>query len=429
MNRVFSKISIIFALISKNHSIVMQLLTEFFYDWMFSVTNQEIISKYLAVLFSGTCIVVASFLTFVICRKIIFAFAHRVAKRTKSDWDDIFIHNKALHGIAHLVPATLIHFSANFAGVFFPSLLSYVLKTADLYFLFTIIFIINSSLKSINEIYNKNFAFSKDRPINGIIQLTHILVYFIGFLILIAILFNKELSKLLTGLGAVAAILILVFKDAILGFVASMQISINDMVKVGDWIEMPSRGADGEVTEINLTTVKIQNWNKTISMIPTYALISETFVNWKGMQQAEGREIQRSVNLDMTSIRFCSLEMLERFSKIPLISDIVSQKKMELSKNSVLDFDQQLTNSALFKIYIERYLEKNPLINKDMTLMVRYLQSDNFGLPIQVYGFSKEKELQNFEQLQTQLFDHIIAILPEFDLRIFQSPVAIPNPR
>lgn len=405
----------------------MQLVTEFFYEWMFSVTSREGISMLLAALFAGIVLIVSAFVLFLIVRKVLFSIAYRIAKKTETEWDDIILKNKTLNGLAHLIPATLIFFSANYAGLYFPSSVIYVRKFAEIYYLFTFIFTINAFLTSINEIYNRSFSFSKERPITGIVQLLKIFIFFAGFLFLISILFNKELSKLLTGLGAAAAILLLVFKDAILGFVASMQISMNDMLKLGDWIEMPSRNADGEVMEINLTTVKVRNWDLTISMIPTYSLISETFVNWKGMQESEGRRIKRSVNIDMTSIVFCNELMLDKFSGYSLIGEYVLGVIDQQKNNN--DLKNKVTNLTIFRKYVEMYILGNPKVNKDMTLIVRHLQSNNYGLPIEIIMFSKDKVWENYESLQSDIFDHIMAVIPEFELRIYQSPMTAYLPR
>jgi len=243
-------------------------------------------------------------------------------------------------------------------------------------------------------------------------------------------LFGKQLWTLFKGLGAAAAILMLVFKDSILGFVAGIQIMMNDMVKIDDWIEMRSRGADGSVIEINLTTVKVQNWDKTISMIPTYALITESFVNWRGMQQGDGRRIKRSINIDMNSVRFCDQHMLEEFKKFVLIRDYVSQKQAEIEAfNQTLNVSpedhyngRRQTNLGVFRKYLEAYLRNHPLVNLDMPFIVRHLQPTETGIPLEVYVFCKDKAWANYEGVQADIFDHILAVMPLFGLRVFQNP-------
>jgi miniconductance mechanosensitive channel len=248
--------------------------------------------------------------------------------------------------------------------------------------------------------------------------------------LVIALLFKQSPFGILGGLGAMTAVLILVFKDTILGLVASFQISTTDMVRIGDWIEMPKYGADGDVIDVSLHTIKIQNWNKTISTIPTYALISDTFKNWRGMSDSGGRRIKRAVNIDITSIKFCTEEMIKRFSKFQYISEHVEKKKKELAEfNEVNRFDiselvngRHMTNIGTFRAYLEEYLRNHPKIHQDMTFLVRQLPPGEHGLPIEIYVFSNDQRWAQYEAIQADIFDHILAVLPMFDLRAFQSP-------
>ncbi len=253
---------------------------------------------------------------------------------------------------------------------------------------------------------------------------------FLASIVVIALLIGKDPSVLIAGLGALAAVLMLIFKDTLLGFVASIQLSANDMLKVGDWIEMPGHRADGTVLDITLNTVKVQNWDKTISTIPTYAMVSESFTNWRGMEESEGRRIKRAIFIDMYSIRFCTPEMLEHFKKFENLREYVTQKEEEirkynekhgLSPDDLLSARRQ-TNIGVFRKYLELYLKNNPRINHRMTFIIRQLQSTEKGLPVEIYVFSKEKEWANYEKLQNDIFDHIFAVIPEFGLKIFQSP-------
>jgi len=249
-------------------------------------------------------------------------------------------------------------------------------------------------------------------------------------IMIIALLIGKDPTILLTGLGALAAVLILVFKDTILGFVASIQLSANKMVSIGDWIEMKSHRADGTVIDITLNTVKVQNWDKTISTIPTYALVSESFNNWKGMEESGGRRIMRAVSIDLGSIKFCDSAMLSRFEKFDLIRDYVIQKEGELKEynkgKNILDEDyisgRHQTNVGIFRKYLEVYLRQHPLINLDMTFLVRQLSTSGKGLRIEIYVFSKDQEWAKYEAVQSDIFDHIFAVVPEFELKIFQEP-------
>lgn len=408
----------------------MQALNQLFFDWIYSITDKEPLSQLLSTLTMGAALLIIAFSLLYVARKIMQTLAHRMSKKTKTEWDDIFLKNNLFLGIAHFIPASILYFSAGYAEMFYPELDKLIIKVANLYYLFAILYTFTSFLSSLNEIYNKSFSFAKEKPITGFIQLIKIFAYFIAILVVISILFDKEMGTLLTGLGAMAAVLMLIFRDSILGFVAGFQISMNNMVKIGDWISMPQRGADGPVTEINLTTVKVENWDKTISNLPTYSLVSESFVNWKGMEESGGRRIMRSINIDMESVKFCDATMLEKFEKFRLIKDYIITKqqeieefnaKMDLSPNDYFNGRRQ-TNLGIFRKYLDAYLKNHPKVHNDMTFLIRHLEPTDKGIPIQIYVFSKENEWAQYEAVQADIFDHIIAVLPEFGLRIFQIP-------
>ena len=256
-----------------------------------------------------------------------------------------------------------------------------------------------------------------------------ILVYFIAGIFIIGIIFDKSPLYLLGGLSAIAAVLLLVFKDTILGLVASIQLSANKMLKPGDWIEMPKHNANGTVIDISLNTVKVQNFDKTISTIPTYSLVADSFLNWSGMEESEGRRIKRSINIDMKSVQFCDEEMLERFKKLHLIQSYISDRQKEITDhNKKLGIEDESypngrrqTNLGIFRKYLEEYLKNNPHTNNNMTLLVRHLQPTETGLPVEIYMFSKNKDWVDYEGIQADIFDHILAIIPEFKLRVFQG--------
>lgn len=408
----------------------MKNIVQTLFEWLIDENVNMLLAKKLATLTGGLLVILIALILLYLFRNIFVQMAHQFAKNTKTEWDDILLKNKFFIGLAHLAPASFIYFSVDFSTAFYPAWELIILKFGKVYFLFTSIFILNAVLSSINDIYNISFSQSKERPLTGFVQLIKIFSYFIGLLILISILTNLDLSNLFKGLGAAAAILLLVFKDTILGFVASIQISMNDMVKVGDWITMPSRGADGTVTEIKLHTVKVQNWDKTISMIPTHSLITETFVNWKGMEQSGGRRIKRSINIDMTSVKFCSQEMLRNFQKFVLIKEYVISKEQEIEAfNASLNISpeehyngRRQTNLGIFRKYLEAYLSNNPNINTEMTFLVRHLQPTETGIPIEIYVFSKDQRWANYESIQADIFDHVLAVLPAFELKVFQNP-------
>ncbi|MBN2634907.1 MAG: mechanosensitive ion channel [Prolixibacteraceae bacterium] len=372
-----------------------------------------------------------------------------MAERTKTDWDDILVKNKVFNGLAHLVPAFIIYYTADFAypqlsqdisnfsqealnelsKIYYLSLNNLLLSIAKLYFTIIIVYVGNTILNAGLEIYNTT-EYSHHRSMKGYVQLLKILIYFMAAIIIISVLLDRDPTILLTGLGAMAAVLLLIFKDTILGFVASIQLSANEMVKIGDWIEMKSHGADGTVIDITLNTVKVQNWDKTISTIPTYALVAESFNNWKGMEESGGRRIKRAVYIDMSTIKLCDTAMLGRYEKFFLIRDYVKQKEQEIrafnkSKN-LSDEDiisgRRQTNIGVFRKYLEVYLQNHPMVNQEMTFLVRQLQPTSKGLPIEIYVFCIDKAWANYESIQADIFDHIFAVIPEFELRAFQEP-------
>jgi miniconductance mechanosensitive channel len=265
-----------------------------------------------------------------------------------------------------------------------------------------------------------------------LIQILQIAASFISVIVIVSILFDINVSKIMTGLGATAAVLLLVFKDTILGFVASIQLSANKMVSAGDWITMPTYKTDGTVLDISLNTVKVQNWDKTITTIPTYKMVEDSFINWKGMENSDGRRIKRSVNIDMKTVKFCSADMINRFKKIRLLKDYIARKEAELVKHNQqkegeslpesLANGRRLTNIGVFRVYLEEYIKEHPMINEKMTFMVRQLQSTERGQPIEIYAFSKDQEWINYEAIQSDIFDHVLAVVNEFDLKIYQLP-------
>ena len=272
--------------------------------------------------------------------------------------------------------------------------------------------------------------FSRDLPVKVVVQVLKLVLYSVATIAVISLIIGQSPSLLLGGLGAMTAVLMLIFKDSILGLVAGIQLSANQMVAPGDWIEMPKYGADGDVLEVALTTVKVKNWDKTITTIPTYALITESFKNWRGMSESGGRRIKRAINIDMDSIRFCDEEMLDRFAKIQYIAEYLEKKRHEISGwNAERNVDasdplngRQLTNLGTFRAYVVAYLRNHPMIHQEMTFLVRHLPPTEHGLPVEIYVFSRDQVWSNYEGIQADIFDHILAIAPAFDLRIYQSP-------
>ncbi len=373
-------------------------------------------------------LVLAAIANFVAKRYILSALSH-IISRSKSKWDDAVLRQRTLNRLANLAPALVIYVLTPIALDGLDFVIALIRGALQVYMLVILMLVLDSLLNSFEFIY-QNFRASREIPIKGFIQVLKLVLYFLTGIFIISIILNKTPLYLLSALGALAAVMMLVFRDSILGFVAGIQLAANKMVAVGDWIEMPKYGADGDVLEVALTTVKVQNWDKTITTIPTYALISESFRNWRGMSESGGRRIKRSVSIDMSSIKFCDEEMLARFEKIQFISEYIKKKKNELKEfNRTLDVDtvsiangRRLTNIGTFRAYVQAYLQHHPAINRDMTFLIRQLPPTENGLAIEIYVFSKDTVWANYEAIQADIFDHILAVVPEFDLRVFQNP-------
>lgn len=370
-------------------------------------------------------VIILAWLATIITRRILLTTLSLVIRRTKTKWDDALLERRVLHRAAHVAPALIFYWFASA----FPGFQDIIQRLAMVYMIVIGGMVLNAFANAFVDIY-RTFEVARHRPIRGFVQIIQIVVFVLLAVLVVAIMFNQSPFGILGGLGAMTAVLILVFKDTILGLVASFQISANDMVRIGDWIEMPKFGADGDVIDVTLYTIKVQNWNKTISTIPTYALISDSFKNWRGMTESGGRRIKRAVHIDVTSIKFCTEEMIRRFSKYQYISEHIERKKKELAEyNEVNKFDtselvngRHMTNIGTFRAYLEAYLRNHPLIHKEMTFMVRQLPPGEHGLPVEIYAFSSDQRWVEYEAIQADIFDHILAVMPLFDLRAFQSP-------
>lgn len=364
-----------------------------------------------------------------ILKTVVLALVRKLTRKSSTTWDDALYQSRFFHKVLLLVPGILLGFAAPFTLDEFPGALNRVLQFTQIYLVFVSLLSVNAFLNAIYEIY-QGFEVSKSKPIKGYLQVFKIVLFVFGTIIAISMLLGKSPVYLLGGLGAFSAILLLIFKDPILGLVGGIQLSANDMVRPGDWIVQQKSGADGVVTEISLTTVKVQNWDKTITTVPTYSLVSESFTNWRGMEESGGRRIKRSVFIDVNSVKFCSQEMIDRFRKINLVSDYVEQKESELAEynksnnvdNSVLVNGRRQTNLGVFRAYLMAYLRSNPNIRQDMTFLVRQLQPGESGIPMEIYVFSKVQEWASYENIQSDIFDHVLAAVPEFELQVFQNP-------
>jgi miniconductance mechanosensitive channel len=404
---------------------------ENFEIWLQGIGLNPDMAQFGKVAISLLGIVILSIIANYIAKHIIVVGLTKISKKTKSVWDDYLVERKVFHKLSHLAPAFVIQYTVGIALYdYSPNLTLQIEKLTYVYIVIAWLLVIISLLNALHDMY-QTLDVSKNRPIKGYIQLLKIIVYILGAIIAISLLIDKNPWNLILGMGASAAIIMLVFKDTIMGLVASVQVSANNMVKPGDWIEMPSRGADGNVLEITLNTVKVQNWDRTISTIPTYALVSESFTNWKGMEEGpDGRRIKRSIFIDMRSVKFCSSELLEKLKRIHFLKEYIEQRSKEIEAfNKKMEFDttmpvngRRMTNLGVFRKYLEAYLTNHPRVNSNAIQMVRQRQPTDHGIPLEVYCFSAEKTWVVYEGVQSDIFDHILAVVPEFELRIFQSP-------
>ena len=404
-------------------------MLELLQNWLLGYGINESLAFYTARTVAVMAVLIlAAMANFVAKRYILSALTH-IISRSKSKWDDAILGQRTLKRLARLAPALVVYVLTPFALESLDFAIAFVRSALHVYMLVILMLVLDSLLNTVEIIY-QGFRASREIPIKGFIQILKLVLYFLTAIFIVSILLNKTPIYLLSGIGALAAVMMLIFRDSILGFVAGIQLAANRMVSVGDWIEMPKYGADGDVLEVALTTVKVQNWDKTITTIPTYALISESFKNWRGMSESGGRRIKRSVSIDMSSIKFCDQEMLERFEKIRYISDYVEKTKNELQEfNREIDVDteslvngRRMTNIGTFRAYVQAYLQNHPAINKDMTFLIRQLAPSENGLPIEIYVFSMDKVWANYEAIQADIFDHVLAVIPEFDLRVYQNP-------
>jgi miniconductance mechanosensitive channel len=352
-----------------------------------------------------------------------------IAQRTKTQFDDFLVTNKTAKYIAHLIPLLFIYKSVPIILERFEYWESVFGKLVGIYIVFLVLWIIRTIFNALRDYLKQKPRYS-DKPIDSFIQVIMIVLWMVGIVIIISKLFDFHIKELLTTLGAVSALIILIFRDIILGFVASVQVSINDMVRIGDWITMDKFGADGDVIEINLTTVKVRNFDNTTTTIPTYSLSSDSFQNWRGMLKSDGRRIKRHILIKTSTIRFLSDEELAKLKSIDLISAYIDTRKAEIethNKNKKIDKSlaingRNMTNLGLFRKYITQYLRDHPALNQEMLLMCRQLQSTSQGVPIEIYVFSSDKRWENYEYVMSDVFDHIFASVAYFDLEIFELP-------
>ena len=343
-----------------------------------------------------------------LCQAIFVGGMKHYTKRAPHQWNTLLMKRRVVHHLIHILPGVLVYFLLPLAFVRGKEILDFSQKICAVYIIAAILFTINGLLLVMLDVYNARDK-QKNRPMKGFVQVLQVLLFFIGGIVIIAVLVNKSPMTLFAGLGASAAVLMLVFKDSILGFVAGVQLSANDMLRIGDWIQLPNGVANGTVEEITLNTVKIRNWDETISTVPPYTLVNNSFQNWRGMQESGGRRVNKNIYLDMTTLKFCTPEDLDAIRKnVPLMVDYQPAE------------GEVPTNSQLSRIYIERYLRSLPVVNLDMDLIISQKEPTTYGVPIQVYFFSRNKVWREYERIQSDIFDHLLAIVGKFDLKLYQ---------
>jgi miniconductance mechanosensitive channel len=408
---------------------MVENLSSNLFNWLQKIGINEEMARVMVDYGSFLVVILLSFITFFITRRVLIRILKELTKKSKTKWDDILIEQKFFAKLSYLVPAYIVYIFTPVVLGDYPNSEQVIQTVITIYMIFVVIMSVNAFLNAIGVIY-QDFTIAKSKPIKGYIQIVKIFIFIIGAIVIIANLFGKNPLGLIGGLGAFSAVLLLVFRDPILGFVGGIQLSANNMLRPGDWISMPKYDADGTVIDVALTTVKVQNWDKTISTIPTYALIENSFKNWRGMEESGGRRIKRSINIDMKSIKFCTPEMLVRFRKIEYVKKYVDDKETEIEvynkerniDNSVLVNGRRQTNLGVFRAYLRGYLQNHPSINNEMTFLIRQLQPSERGIPMEIYVFSRIQEWAKYEDLQSDIFDHILAAIPEFELNVFQDP-------
>lgn len=405
----------------------MKELTRYFYHLFVSKGFSENTSEYLNLLIGVSILLLAVWIIDFIVGKVCVAIFKAYASKSKNTFDDYLVKNKTFDYLGHIVPLSLIIWILPELFIAFPTTEKYLELLFDIMAIVLVILIFRSVLRTFRD-FLKSLPSFKDKPIDSYVQVFMIFVWSIGAILIFSSITGKSIWTFLTALGAMSAVILLIFKDTILGFVASIQVAVNDTVRIGDWITMEKYGADGDVIEINLSSVKVQNFDKTITTIPTYHLISESFRNWRGMMDSGGRRIKRSLLIKTSSITFLSKDDLTQLQKIEIIKDYLSNIQAEIDRyntdqnvdKSILINGRNLSNMGIFRVYVESYLENHPYINKDMTIMSRQLAPTAQGTPLEIYAFSNDKVWKNYEKIMADIFDHLLSAIPYFNLEVFE---------
>ncbi|MBD3582806.1 mechanosensitive ion channel family protein [Flavobacterium selenitireducens] len=410
--------------VAKAQSQVYNEVLEILLDWGLSRDAAHIANAILLLL----CLGLVLFLADHLFRKILLYFIIRAVRKSRTRLDDYLLRNRVVKYFMHIVTVVVAQQFLPLIFLGFPGLINGTLKLTDVLLIAAVGMFLNAVQRSLRDWLKSKKAF-EDKPIDSYAQVLTILIFFVCGIMIFSLLTGQSPYAFLISLGAASAVLLLIFKDTILGFVASIQVSANDMVRVGDWVEMPKYGADGDVLSINLATVKIRNFDRTITTVPTYAFISDSFKNWRGMQESGGRRIKRSIHLKMSSFRFLDADDIEKFKKYRLIRDYITQRENEIAQhNKNIDAEsisvniRRMSNIGVFRVYAEAYLKENKRLHKNMTTMVRQLSPTPQGLPLEIYCFTNDIRWVNYEVIIADIFDHLMTIVPEFGLRIFEEP-------
>jgi miniconductance mechanosensitive channel len=411
----------------------MHKLLEKIFGWCYPLFRKwhlgETVAAYSSLIINIVILAILSYWIYLIFRMILVTMMVVVARKTKTRFDDLLVSNKTAKYIAHLIPLLFIYKSVPVildAYVYWETVFG---KLVGIYIILLSLWIVRTIFNALRD-YLKQIPKYADKPIDSYIQVVMIVLWMIGIFVIVSELFNIKPNTLFATFGAISAIILLIFRDTILGFVASVQVSLNDMVRIGDWITFDKFGADGDVIEINLATVKVRNFDNTTTTIPTYSLISDSFRNWRGMLNSDGRRIKRYVNIKTKSIRFLDEPELEKMKKIQLLTHYIEERQREIDKynashavdKSIPINGRNMTNFGLFRKYITTYLENHPALNQDMLLLCRQLQPTQYGTPLEIYTFSSDKRFENYEYIMADIFDHIFASVGYFDLEIFELP-------
>jgi miniconductance mechanosensitive channel len=390
---------------------------------------QEDTAMIAGAMITGICLLLVAYIVYKIVNFVIVRLVHAIIKKSAAKWDDALVESQLFARLSHLAPALVIGTLGKAVFAKQPAVLAFTDGFVNLYLVVIVVGVIFSVLDSIHAI-SQRINLLSGMPLKGVVQAAKLLIFLIATVLVLSILLRKSPVYFLSGIGALTAVLMMIFKDAILGFTGGIMLAANNLVRVGDWIEMPSAGADGDVVDVSLTTVKVRNWDNTTVTIPAYSLASGSFKNWRGMSDSGGRRIKRALNIDMQTVRFADEAMLERWRRISLLKPYLDSKQKEIDEENkktgrdltVLGNGRRLTNLGTFRAYCEAYLRAHPKIHKKMTLMARQLQPTELGLPLELYTFSNDTGWVNYENIQSDILDHLLAIISEFGLAVYQNP-------